>query len=957
MKGEASSLHVLPQRLARRLVQFIVLTSSLIALFITGAQLYLEFERDVGDIHARFGQIEDTYLPSVVQNVWLTDRARVQVLVEGIRRLPDFASARVLVDGRPFAASGEPVADPALVRRFPLIQEFRGQRLEIGTLEVGASLSGPLQRTWQRLWFVLLLNSLKTALVAFVIFLLVRRLVTGPVQRMAAQARRLANGDLDQPLALDLRFPCRPDDEIHALSGDIERMRLKLRERRTALEASNDQLSRALTEKEIALLQARAGEKALQESRAHLARAQQVANLGSWEWTWGEEEMSWSDEIFHLLGLPLPSKEQPLPASLSRLRAAIHPEDRQRLEDQLADACSARQLGSAEFRIRQGDGSTRLVRQLVERLSADEEPPRLVGTLQDVTEQKRVEDALELAASVFANTREGILVTDPQGTILAVNPAFTKITGYDAPEAVGQTPRMLRSGRHDESFFEAIRQRLNETGTWQGEIWNRRKNGEAYPQWTSISTIVDATGQPKRRVAVISDVTELRKKDEWIRYQAYHDALTGLPNRLLLEDRLRQAIGVAHRTGSHVAILFIDLDRFKLVNDSLGHRAGDDLLKMAAGRIDGCLRASDTVARQGGDEFVLVVAGVSAIADVARVAEKIISTIGEGFDIADQHVYVGASIGISVYPQDGEDPDSLLQNADTAMYEAKAAGRGTFRFFDSHMNSRAVYRLQMEASLWRALAENQFEVFYQPKVDLGSGAIHGMEALVRWRDPEKGLISPAEFIPVAEEIGIIREIGDRVLDESCRQMRQWVERGLMDGPVAVNVSARQLNDPEFGERVKATLARHGLAPRWLQLEVTESTVMAKPEQAIGILGALVDLGITVAVDDFGTGYSSFGYLKRLPIHLLKIDRSFVDDIGASREDESIVTAIVTVARSLGLQTVAEGVETAAQAKFLAALGCDFGQGYLYSLPLPAAQFEALLAARSGRRVPPPGIAA
>ncbi|MBS1189777.1 MAG: diguanylate cyclase/phosphodiesterase with sensor(s) [Rhodocyclaceae bacterium] len=934
-----------PARLARRLVQVIVLASSLIAIFITAAQLYLEFNRDVGDIHARFEQIRDAYLPSVVQNVWLTDRARVQVLLDGIRRLPDFESARVIVDGQPFAAAGKAAANPGMMRRFTLLQEFRGQTLEIGVLEVGASLDGPLQRTWERLWLVLFLNGAKTALVAALIFILVRRMITSPVQRMATQARRLADDDLDQPLSLERCFACQDDDEIHALAADIERMRVGLRDRREALLASHDQLSRALAEKEIALLQARAGEKALQENRAHLTRAQQVANLGSWEWTWGEDEMRWSEEVYHLLGLPVAGGKLPAPGALSRLREAVIEADRPLLDAQLAEARASRSLDSAEFHIRRGDGTTRLLHQLVEPLSdGDEDPPRLLGTLQDITEQKRVEEALDLAASVFGNTREGILVTDTGGTILAVNPAFTEITGYSEAEVVGKTPQFLHSDRQDPGLYDTIERTLKQTGVWQGEIWNRRKNGESFPQWTTISTIADAEGNAKRHVGVISDVTEMRRKDEWIRHQAYHDALTGLPNRLLLEDRLSQAIGAAHRTGGRVCVLFLDLDRFKLVNDSLGHRAGDSLLKLAAARINQCVRTTDTVARLGGDEFVLVLTGFAAITDVAHVAEKIVSSMAEGFDIGGQHVHVGASIGISVYPQDGDNPDTLLRNADTAMYEAKAAGRGTFRFFDSHMNSRAVHRLQIEARLWRALAERQFEVFYQPKVVLGNGAIHGMEALVRWRDPEKGLISPAEFIPVAEETGLIREIGEWVLDESCRQMSLWVDRGIIEGPVAVNVSARQLADPEFAGRVKATLERHGLAPHWLQLEVTESMVMTEPEQAIRILGNLVKLGITIAIDDFGTGYSSFSYLRRLPIHLLKIDRSFVDDIGSSREDENIVAAIVTMAKSLGMQTIAEGVETAVQAEFLVGLACDFGQGYLYSRPVPAPEFEALLEA-------------
>ena len=574
---------------------------------------------------------------------------------------------------------------------------------------------------------------------------------------------------------------------------------------------------------------------------------------------------------------------------------------------------------------------------------------RLLGTVQDVTEQRRIEEELRLAASVYAHTREGIMVTDADGTILSVNPAFTEITGYTPEESVGHQARLLRSEIHDDAFFQGIWRALNESGIWRGEIWNRRKNGETYPQWTSISTLYDADGRPLRRLAVLSDLTEIQRKDELIRHRAYHDALTNLPNRLLLLDRLAQAMAAARRDHTHLAVLFIDLDRFKIVNESLGHRAGDDLLKAVAKRIRGRLGTGDTLARPGGDEFVVSVAGFSAIADVAHLASSIIEAVGYTFDIEAQKVHVGASVGIAIYPQDGDDPETLLRNADTAMQESKNGGRNTFRFFDARMNERAVRHLRIEAGLRRAQERGELEVFYQPKVRLADMAYDGMEALIRWRDPERGMISPAEFIPIAEEIGLIVDIGYWVLGTACAQMRDWLAAGTVrSGAVAVNVSSRQLADPDFSGRVAGILEAHGLAPGHLQIEVTESTVMADPEQAIRILGALAAQGITIAVDDFGTGYSSFGYLKRLPIHILKIDRSFVADIGESPESESIVRAIITVAGSLGLQVVAEGVETEQQSRFLANLGCQVAQGYLYARPLPADIFGEVV--KGGRRI-------
>jgi diguanylate cyclase (GGDEF)-like protein len=483
---------------------------------------------------------------------------------------------------------------------------------------------------------------------------------------------------------------------------------------------------------------------------------------------------------------------------------------------------------------------------------------------------------------------------------------------------------------------------FNATGEWRGELWNRRKDGEAYLQWTSITTINDAAGRPYRRISVMTDITEMRRKDEHIRHQAYHDTLTGLPNRSLLQNRLDHGIKAAQRDEARIAVLFIDLDRFKVINDGLGHFVGDELLRQAALRLTESVRASDTVSRQGGDEFVIL-ASIDHITDAVHIAEKVVADMNLPFEIAEHRLNVGASVGISVYPQDGEDAATLLRNADVAMYAAKDAGRGTFRFFDAAMNDRAQHRLTMEAALRRALANNEFELFYQPKVCLADRRYCGMEALIRWRDPVLGLISPLDFIPLAEETGLIEPIGTWVLETACAQMRRWADRGMVAGPVAVNVSARQLDDPQFAAKLEAILKHHGLDASQLQLEVTESTVMSDPEVAIEALSKLAALGSTIAIDDFGTGYSSFSYLKRLPIHLLKIDRSFVTDIGHSREDEEIVTAIIQVALALKLMVVAEGVETQQQADFLNGLGCHFAQGYLYAKPLPLAEFEALVA--------------
>ena len=816
------------KRLARRLILGIVLGSTLITLVITTLQLYQEYRRDVGEIDSRFSQIEESYLGSIVQNVWLADRARLKTLLDGIRRLPDFAFAEVQVDGKPYASSGAPPDRGMLTRHWPLTMQHRGQTLDIGTLTVTASLEGVYARALERIGFILAANTVKTSLIALLIFLLVDRLVTRHLWRMADYTRRIGAGDLDTPLHLDRR----DRDEIYDLARSIDDMREGLRDYSARLHGLNAELERTLAERTEALRRSRESEAALLESR----------------------------------------------------------------------------------------------------------------------------DRLAMAASVFSNTQEGIVVTDADGRILSVNKAFTVITGYSEAEAVGQTQEMLRSGYQDDGFFQEMWKELHEAGFWQGEVWNRRRNGEAYLQWESVTTIRGDDGRPKTHIVIFSDITEMRRKDERLRYQAYHDVLTGLANRTLLQDRLEHALSFARRADSAVALLFLDLDRFKLVNDSLGHELGDQLLKTVATRITGCLGRDETVARTGGDEFVVVLTDFASTAEVAHLADRIMEALTAPFTLRGHDVHVGVSIGIGIFPQDGEDVATLMKNADTAMFKAKEAGRNTFRFFDTSMNSRAVERLDLESGLRRALQNGELELHYQPQVDLAGGGLRGVEALVRWRHPERGLIPPGDFIPLAEETGLIAPLGEWVLHEASRQARRWHDAGLRVGRMAVNVSARQFEDPEFVRRITGILATTGLAAKHLEIELTESVLMARPDQAIRTLHTLREAGIAISVDDFGTGYSSLAYLKKLPISALKIDRAFVSDIGEDRRDQAIVETIIKLGRSLDLAIVAEGVETTEQLDFLAARRCDCAQGFYFSRPLPPGALERTLTTRTPA-FPLPAVAA
>ena len=565
----------------------------------------------------------------------------------------------------------------------------------------------------------------------------------------------------------------------------------------------------------------------------------------------------------------------------------------------------------------------------------------VLGVGRDLTDQLRTEEQLRLAASVFDNTAEGVMITDADATILSVNPAFSKITGYEQAEALGRRPNLLRSQHHAADFYDEMWKALRDDGQWQGEIWNRNKSGEAYLQWMTVNRIDDNEGHPVRYVSVFHDVTDIRRKDERIHHLAFHDALTGLPNRTLILERLQHAINRSLRESRRLSVTFIDLDRFKSVNDCLGHDFGDLLLQEVANRIQGRLRAMDTVARLGGDEFVVLMEDLTEARHCANLAQQLIAEIRRPMQLRGHTVEIGASMGMAFFPEDGNDPLELMKRADMAMYAAKSAGRNTYRFFQEEMLERTSRRLSMEMDLRRSIAEGGLELHYQPKVSLRTGQPVGVEALVRWRHPVHGLLPPAEFIPLAEESGLIVALGDWVLDQACRQAAIWQARGW-SLPIAVNVSARQVDSDDLVERISTLIARHGIKPQNLEIELTESTVMANPASAAVLLGRLRTLGVSVAVDDFGTGYSSLAYLRRLPIDVLKIDRSFVMDADRDDEDAQIVRTIVALGQALRLTLVAEGIENEHQAKLLKDLGCDFAQGYLYSPPLTEADLVAWL---------------
>lgn len=569
-----------------------------------------------------------------------------------------------------------------------------------------------------------------------------------------------------------------------------------------------------------------------------------------------------------------------------------------------------------------------------------ETPGFYLLVLRDVSVRKNAEEKLLLANKVFEHTIEGIVVTDPAGEIVQVNPGFTAITGYTAEEAVGGNPRILKSDRHPQQFYQDMWSQLVRDGHWAGEIWNRRKSGEAYPEWLTISAVRNEAGQTTNFVSIFHDITELKRQQEALEYQAQHDALTGLPNRVLLDDRLRMALAQLSRSGQKLGLLFLDLDNFKNINDGLGHGAGDALLVELSRRLERLLRAGDTLARLGGDEFLILLPEIEGLDTVSHIATRILDALGKPFHLGDVEYFVTASLGVTIAPDDGNEAGKLIKNADMAMYRAKSLGRNNYQFFTREMDEAAHRRISLESKLRRAIDAGEFELHYQPLVAMDSGELFGAEALVRWRHDGQ-LISPMEFIPLAEECGLILPLGDWVLRTAARQARVWQDAGF-DLRMSVNISSRQFSGPSLVATLREVLQETELAPGKLYFEITESMLMGDMGKAETTLTTLRRAGGTFFLDDFGTGYSSLSYLKRLPIDGIKIDRSFVKDISEDQDSMAIVTAIVSMARTLNLRIVAEGVETEDQRRLLAAMGDMLLQGYLASPPVPPAEFERFL---------------
>ena len=591
----------------------------------------------------------------------------------------------------------------------------------------------------------------------------------------------------------------------------------------------------------------------------------------------------------------------------------------------------------AEFEMLRADGSTIWVMLTGRPLDPTCVQDGSIWVYTDITERRRQEARLRLAEKVFDHCSEALLITDPAGEIIYVNRAFTEITGYSLENVVGENPKLLQSGRHDDGFYNAMWQTVMQQGAWAGEVWDRRKSGEIYPKWLSISAVRDPKGAVINYIGSFADISERKAAQEKIQYLAHHDPLTGLPNRLLLKERFAHSIEQAHRDGSGLAFMFLDLDHFKQINDSLGHHVGDRLLVAVVKRLRSCLREGDTLSRQGGDEFILILCGLDTRDAAAQVAQRVTHALDEPFDIDGHTLSTSASIGVALAPRDGEKFEELMQKADTAMYASKGRARGTFSFFDSTMDDATKVRHDLANRLRQALRRGEFKLLYQPQVFADSHRVFGAEALLRWYQKDGPSIPPSTFIPIAEDTGLIVPIGEWVIHQGCEQARRYADAGV-DCRIAINVSGVQLQRSDIVDTLQRCCRDVGISVNLLQIELTETVLMDDAMASQDVIQGIKSLGATVAIDDFGTGYSSLAYLKRFRVDKLKIDSSFIADVCFNEESAAMTRAVIGIAESLRMKTIAEGVESREQLEFVARNGCNEIQGYFVSPPLSADEF-------------------
>lgn len=717
------------------------------------------------------------------------------------------------------------------------------------------------------------------------------------------------------------------------LAREVEQRRRAERELRRA----HGELEMRVAQRTLELADA---SHALAKSEARLALALEASELGLWDWNLDTDEVHHS-QLKAIFGIDADDVTR----VLSDLKPRLHPDDLPLLRRALVEHLKGRTDGYAiDYRVRHADGHWVWVEDRGRVVERDEQGKvlRMLGTRRDITARKLQDEEQRLAATVFEAASEGIIILDPDYRVIQANAAFSQVTGYRQEEVIGRNVAALIGTREARRRYHLIRDELEQRGSWQGELMDTRKNGELYPQWLQLNVVRDSRGQVSHVVGFFTDLTARREAEERLRYLANYDDLTGLANRVLFKDRLHEASQRARQGGHSLALLHIDLDRFKVLNDSLGHEGADQLLRQVSRRLTQAVPEADTIARLAGDEFAVILDAYGSVANLARQASRLLGKLRMPMTVGGHELVISGSLGISLLPDNARDISALISQANMAMQHAKHLGGNTFQFFTDNLQACTLERLKMENQLRKAIEEGQLEVFYQPKLCLADNSLNAAEALVRWRHPQQGLVPPGDFIGLAEETGLIAPIGEFVLRQACQQAREWQRQGLADIRVSVNLSMHQLRQGNLVSLVRQVLEETGLPARMLELELTESHLLENVENVIATFHQLRRIGVKLAIDDFGTGYSSLSYLKRFPVDYVKIDQTFIRDLSAGGEDAAITRAIIAMAHSLELKVVAEGVENHEQLSFLRSQRCDEIQGYLISPPVEATQFVRLL---------------
>lgn len=707
------------------------------------------------------------------------------------------------------------------------------------------------------------------------------------------------------------------------------------------VELRTEKLAGVIEKLEDEIRERRKVEDSLNKIQNHFAKSQKIAKVGNWEWDIVNDSLYWSDELYNIYGIK--RKEKGL--TYNDFLNSIHPEDRDYIANEINEALENYKIYDVIHRIITPDNKIKIVHGQGDVYFEEDTamPMVMIGTTQDISNTKKIEKQLELATTVLESAIEGVVITDSTTKILSVNPAFTKITGYSPDEVIGKKINILKSHTHKSTFYENMWEDISKKGFWQGEIWNRKKSGEAYPEWLTINGIRDETGKLTKYVAVFYDMSEIKLGKEKLQYHLDFDALTNVHNKNYFRNALGQKINSIEGNNEKFSIILLGLDRFKKVNESLGHVEGDKLLKIIASKLKEIKSKEDIFARWESDEFIFLINNTGEMNDVISFTFDIMSVFKDPIVLKGHSIYLTSSLGIAVYPNDGSNSEMILKNVEIAMHLAKDSGRNNYQFYSPELSKESQNRLKLELELRNALEQEEFELYYQAKVNGVIGKIVGAEVLIRWNHKDRGLVSPAEFIPILEESDLIISVSEWVLEKACWVNKSWQEKYNLYIPISVNISAIQFMSDTLFDKVHSVLSKSGLEGRFLDLEITEGVLINNVDYTISLMKELKQLEILLSIDDFGTGYSSLSYLKKFPIDQLKIDKAFISDIGKSQEDSALVEAIISLGHSLRLKLIAEGVETKEQLNFLIENFCDEIQGYYFSKPLPKKDFEQLIA--------------